>query len=49
MVEQNATEALRVSNRAYVLSMGQVALEGNAADLLASDEMRRRYLGGAPH
>jgi branched-chain amino acid transport system ATP-binding protein len=49
MVEQNATEALRISNRAYVLSMGQVALEGNAADLLASDEMRRLYLGGATH
>ncbi|SAL51599.1 ABC transporter ATP-binding protein [Caballeronia concitans] len=46
MVEQNAAQALRISNRAYVLSMGQVALEGDAADLLASDEMRRLYLGG---
>ncbi|WP_175783148.1 ABC transporter ATP-binding protein [Burkholderia anthina] len=49
MVEQNATEALRISDRAYVLSMGQVALEGKAADLLASDEMRRLYLGGRTH
>ncbi|RQS63403.1 ABC transporter ATP-binding protein [Burkholderia sp. Bp8963] len=49
MVEQNATEALRISDRAYVLSMGQVALEGNAADLLASDEMRKLYLGGRTH
>ncbi|MDN7906572.1 ABC transporter ATP-binding protein [Burkholderia diffusa] len=49
MVEQNATEALRISDRAYVLSMGQVALEGAAADLLASDEMRRLYLGGRTH
>ncbi|KWF12507.1 ABC transporter ATP-binding protein [Burkholderia pseudomultivorans] len=49
MVEQNATEALRISDRAYVLSMGQVALEGAAADLLASDEMRRVYLGGRAH
>lgn len=47
MVEQNAAQALRISNRAYVLSMGQVALEGDAADLLASDEMRRLYLGGS--
>ncbi|WP_250475614.1 ABC transporter ATP-binding protein [Caballeronia sp. GAFFF1] len=47
MVEQNAAQALRISNRAYVLSMGQVALEGHAADLLASDEMRRLYLGGS--
>ena len=49
MVEQNATEALRISDRTYVLSMGQVALEGNASDLLESDEMRRLYLGGRPH
>ncbi|WP_244818165.1 ABC transporter ATP-binding protein [Caballeronia sp. Lep1P3] len=47
MVEQNAAQALRISNRAYVLSMGQVALEGDAADLLASDDMRRLYLGGS--
>ncbi|WP_175942953.1 ABC transporter ATP-binding protein [Caballeronia sp. BCC1704] len=47
MVEQNAAQALRISNRAYVLSMGQVALEGDAADLLVSDEMRRLYLGGS--
>lgn len=49
MVEQNATEALRISDRTYVLSMGQVALEGKASELLASDEMRRLYLGGRPH
>lgn len=49
MVEQNATEALRISDRTYVLSMGQVALEGKASDLLASDEMRRLYLGGRAH
>jgi branched-chain amino acid transport system ATP-binding protein len=49
MVEQNATEALRISDRTYVLSMGQVALEGKSSDLLASDEMRRLYLGGRPH
>ncbi|WP_321914376.1 MULTISPECIES: ABC transporter ATP-binding protein [unclassified Paraburkholderia] len=49
MVEQNATEALRISDRTYVLSMGQVALEGKASDLLESEEMRRLYLGGRPH
>lgn len=46
MVEQNAIEALRIADRAYVLSMGQVALEGTAADLLASESMRMLYLGG---
>lgn len=49
MVEQNATEALRISDRTYVLSMGKVALEGKASELLASDEMRRLYLGGRAH
>ncbi|MGC8050006.1 ABC transporter ATP-binding protein, partial [Salmonella enterica] len=33
MVEQNAMEALRISDRAYVLSMGTVALSGKAAEL----------------
>lgn len=46
MVEQNAMEALRISDRAYVLSMGTVALEGAAADLLRDPQMRALYLGG---
>lgn len=49
MVEQNAMEALRISDRAYALSMGRVALQGNAAELMDSDEMRRLYLGGRAH
>ncbi|QYY33809.1 ABC transporter ATP-binding protein (plasmid) [Cupriavidus pinatubonensis] len=49
MVEQNAAEALCISDRAYVLSMGKVALEGKASELLASDDMRRLYLGGRTH
>lgn len=46
MVEQNAYEALGVADRAYVLALGQVALEGRAADLLADPAMRHLYLGG---
>lgn len=49
MVEQNAMEALRMSDRAYVLSMGTVALENSASYLLNSSEMRELYLGGRPH
>jgi len=50
MVEQNAFEALHISDSAYVLSLGNVAMEGNAADLLADPAMRSLYLGGdAPH
>jgi len=48
MVEQNAMEALRISDRAYVLSLGQVALEDRAERLVQSDEMRELYLGGRP-
>jgi branched-chain amino acid transport system ATP-binding protein len=48
MVEQNAYEALGVADRAYVLALGQVALEGRAAELLADPAMRHLYLGGEP-
>lgn len=46
MVEQNAMEALRISDRAYVLAMGKVALTGHASDLINDPDMRELYLGG---
>lgn len=46
MVEQNAFEALGVADRAYVLSLGQVAIHAPARDLLADPAMRSLYLGG---
>ena len=46
MVEQNAMEALRISDRAYVLSMGTVALSGKAAELMNDPQVRELYLGG---
>ena len=46
LVEQNAKKALQVSNRAYVLELGKVALKGLSSDLLLSDEVRTSYLGG---
>ncbi|NUK11261.1 ABC transporter ATP-binding protein [Streptomyces lunaelactis] len=45
LVEQNAAIALRLASTAYVLEVGEVALEGPAERLAASDEVRRRYLG----
>ncbi|MQY07717.1 ABC transporter ATP-binding protein [Actinomadura macrotermitis] len=45
LVEQNAALALRLAGTAYVLDVGEVALHGPAAELAASDEVRRRYLG----
>jgi branched-chain amino acid transport system ATP-binding protein len=46
LVEQNAKKALQASNRAYVLELGRIALEGPSADLMKSDEVRKAYLGG---
>jgi ABC-type branched-subunit amino acid transport system ATPase component len=47
LVEQNAAMAFEVADRAYVLEVGRVALEGAARDLARSDEVRDRYLGVA--
>lgn len=46
MVEQNAMEALRISDRAYVLAMGKIALSGNAKQLMNDEKIRELYLGG---
>lgn len=45
LVEQNAKQALQVSDRAYVLETGKISLEGRGADLLNDDNVRRSYLG----
>ena len=45
LVEQNAKKALSVSNRAYVLETGSIVLEGNAAELLNNEEIKKAYLG----
>lgn len=45
LVEQNATQALKISHRAYVIETGNVILEGTGADLLANDQVRQSYLG----
>jgi branched-chain amino acid transport system ATP-binding protein len=45
LVEQNARMALQCAAHAYVLQTGQVVLSGRAADLLASPEVQRAYLG----
>lgn len=46
LVEQNATMALRVADRAIVLDVGQLALEGPADELAASEDVQQLYLGG---
>jgi branched-chain amino acid transport system ATP-binding protein len=45
LVEQRLQQALRLASRGYVLQTGRVALAGASEELLASDEVRRAYLG----
>jgi branched-chain amino acid transport system ATP-binding protein len=45
LVEQNMAQALEVAARAYVMQSGRVVLSGEAAELAASDEVRKAYLG----
>ena len=47
LVEQNSRMALKVSQRAYALATGQVALEGPSADLIENEDVRKLYLGAA--
>ena len=45
LVEQNASMALSIADRAYVLETGEIALEGKASDLLDDPKVRAAYLG----
>jgi branched-chain amino acid transport system ATP-binding protein len=45
LVEQNAQAALALADRAYVIESGSVVLEGSAAELSASEQVRKAYLG----
>ena len=46
LVEQNARLALEISDRAYVLENGEMAMSGSAGELMQSDLVREAYLGG---
>jgi branched-chain amino acid transport system ATP-binding protein len=45
LVEQNANQALKLADRGYVLENGRIVLSGTAASLLASEEVKKAYLG----
>ena len=45
LVEQNVKGALEVATRGYVLETGRVVTTGTRAELLASDEIQKAYLG----
>ena len=46
LIEQNANKALAIADRGYVLETGKVALSGTGKELLASEEVKKAYLGG---
>jgi branched-chain amino acid transport system ATP-binding protein len=46
IVEQNATRALEISDRGYVLELGRNRFEGTGQELLNNQDVRRMYLGG---
>jgi branched-chain amino acid transport system ATP-binding protein len=46
LVEQNAYQALRVADRAYVLETGAIRVEGPASELADNAEIQAAYLGG---
>ncbi len=45
LVEQNARQALQIAHRGYVMVTGIIELTGSSSELLASDDVRRAYLG----
>jgi branched-chain amino acid transport system ATP-binding protein len=45
IVEQNIQQVLKVVDRAYLLEVGRIKMSGKSADLLASDDIRRAYIG----
>jgi branched-chain amino acid transport system ATP-binding protein len=45
LVEQNVNTTLRITDRAYVLEQGHVALEGPSSELLQNEHVRKAFLG----
>ena len=46
LVEQNANQALKIADRAYVLENGRVVMQGTGEQLLCDPKVRDAYLGG---
>jgi len=45
LVDQNLTQALKISDRGYVLENGKIVLEGTSGELLANENTKRAYMG----
>ena len=46
LVEQNAKRALAIADRAYVLEIGKITLEGSGEELANDERVQKAYLGG---
>jgi len=46
LVEQNASMALKIAHRAYVMETGSIVLTGTGAELMQSEDIKKAYLGG---
>jgi len=46
LIEQNASMALQIADRAYVMETGSIVLSGTGADLMQSEDIKKAYLGG---
>ena len=46
VIEQNATQALKIADRGYVIEGGKITATGTGEELLASADVRQAYLGG---
>jgi len=46
LVEQNASEALKIAHRAYVFSIGEIILKDTSENLLCNEEVKKAFLGG---
>jgi branched-chain amino acid transport system ATP-binding protein len=45
IVEQNVSQVLKVADRAYLLEVGRIVQSGSSAELAASDDIRKAYMG----
>ena len=45
LVEQNAKKALQLCDRAYVMNVGHIVMQGSGQELLADEKLMQAYLG----
>ena len=45
LAEQNASAALKIADRGYVIENGRIVLAGDSKELLENDDIRRAYIG----